>query len=240
MATDRLYLEDSERRTFEATVVDHVDGSVVLDRTAFYPTGGGQPHDTGTLTDGEETWTVTAVNGREPILHDLAADPPEVGASVTGTIDWERRHAHMRYHSAQHLLSAVLLEEFDARTTGNQLYADRARLDCEHERFSQADLATVESRVLELIEADLPITWYTMSRAEAERSLDPERTRLNLLPASVETVRIVEIDGLDRTACAGTHVTSTGPIADFEVTGRETGGRDRERVRFRLPAESGS
>jgi len=127
--TDALYLEDSTVTTFEATV-DRVAGDrVVLDRTQFYPTGGGQPHDTGVLrTDGDE-WAVTAVEKTDTIYHEVDGVPPAAGTAVRGEVDADRRRAHSRYHTAQHLLSAVLLAEFDAPTTGNQVYADRARLD---------------------------------------------------------------------------------------------------------------
>jgi misacylated tRNA(Ala) deacylase len=145
----------------------------------------------------------------------------------------------MRYHTAQHLLSAVLLEEFDAETTGNQLYADHAHLDCAYPRFTAADLATVEDRLNDLIAADRPVEWYVLDREVAETTLDPRRTRLHLLPESITEVRIVEIGGAgddpyDRTACAGTHVASTGEVGTVDVVGRETKGGDEERLEFVL------
>lgn len=234
--TDELYLEDSTETAFEATVERVAGDSVVLDRTQFYPTGGGQPHDTGVLrADGDE-WQVTDVQKQDTIYHVVDGDPPAEGTTVDGEIDAERRRAHTRYHTAQHLLSAVLLDEFDAETTGNQLYADRARLDCAHERFSEPTLAEVEAAVNDLVDADYDVAWYTLDRNTAEAELDPERTRLDLLPASITEVRIVDIgDGeVDRTACAGTHVQRTGEIGEFEITGRETAGSGEERLRFVL------
>jgi misacylated tRNA(Ala) deacylase len=156
-----------------------------------------------------------------------------------GELDWERRYAHMRYHTAQHLLSAVLLEQFDAETTGNQLYADHAHLDCSYSRFSTADLADIERRLNELVTADTPVEWYVLEREEAETRLDSERTRLHLLPDSITEVRIVEIGApgggvYDRTACAGTHVASTGDVGTVDVVGRETKGSNEERVEFVL------
>ncbi|WP_396610306.1 alanyl-tRNA editing protein [Haloferax sp. S1W] len=237
--TDARYLDDAERLTFEATV-DAVRGTdrVVLDQTYFYPTGGGQPHDTGVLSTGETEWTVTDVRKRDRIEHVVDGDAPEPGTTVTGHIDADRRRAHMRYHTAQHLLSAVLLDEYDAETTGNQLYTDRARLDCAYDRFDESDLRHIESRLNELVDADLPVRWYTLDRDEAEATLDPERTRLNMLPDSIREVRIVEIgnedDSIDRTACAGTHVASTGEIGTVVLTGRTTQGSSHERVEFVL------
>jgi misacylated tRNA(Ala) deacylase len=232
--TEALYLESSAQRTFDATV-DRVAGDrVVLDRTCFYPTGGGQPNDTGTLSADGSTWSVVDVRKKDTIYHTLDADPPEPGTEVTGELDWDRRSAHMRYHTAQHLLSALLLDEYDADTTGNQLYADRARLDCSYDRFSPEELDSIEARLNDLVDDDLPVRWYKLDRETAEAELDPERTRLDLLPASITEVRIVEIGDVDRTACAGTHVESTGAIGTVSVTGRETKGAAEERLTFTL------
>jgi misacylated tRNA(Ala) deacylase len=246
--TEPRYLADSTVRTFEATVDRVVDDRVVLDATHFYPTGGGQPHDTGRLTvetaDGDrQTWHVTDVRKTDTIYHTVVADDdaatvPTEGTTVTGELDWERRHAHMRYHTAQHLLSAQLLDVYDAETTGNQLYADHAHLDAGYDRFTETDLADIETELNALVESALPVRWYELDRAVAEERLDPERTRIHLLPESITAVRIVEIgpedDPLDRTACAGTHVADTGEIGEVEITGRETKGSDEERLNFVL------
>lgn len=232
--TEPLYLDSSTRRTFDAAVTRVLGDRVVLDRTCFYPTGGGQPHDTGTLTADGSDWTVTDVTKKDTIYHTVSGDPPAEGTTVTGELDWERRVAHMRYHTAQHLLSAVLLEEFDAETTGNQLYDDRARLDCAYDRFTREDFEVIETRVNDLIDDGLPVEWYTLDRETAEAELDPERTRIHLLPDSITEIRIVEIGDVDRTACAGTHVERTDEIGRFSITGRETKGSDEERVKFEL------
>lgn len=260
--TDLLYREAPYDREFEATVARALDDRVALDRTLFYPEGGGQPTDEGLLRDAEREWRVTDVTKTDTIYHRLTpveesddgetggsdredvagehggsgSDPelPEAGTTVAGALDWERRYAHMRYHTAQHLLSALLLSEYDAATTGNQLYADRARIDVGYDRFDEADLAAIEKRMNALVSDALPVAWYEMDRERAEAELDPERTRLSLLPASITEVRIVEIDGYDRTACAGTHVRNTEEIGEVRITGRETRGEDEERLRFVL------
>lgn len=234
MGTTPLYLDATDCHTFEATVEAVEDERVTLDRTAFYPTGGGQPHDTGTLAGDGRQWRVTDVAGRGNIWHTVDRTPPAPGTTVRGELDWDRRYAHMRYHTAQHLLSAVLLDDWDAPTMGNQLYADRARIDCGYPRFDDDDLAAIEAAVNALVEADLPVRWYEMDRRTAEAELDPARTRLDLLPPAVDPVRIVEIGDIDRTACAGTHVAATGEIGGFTITGRETAGADAERLRFVL------
>ena len=285
--TDSLYLSDDTVTSFEATVERVVGDRVVLDRTHFYPTGGGQPHDTGSLrvageddddrasgsdgrvsgsdgrvsgSDGrvsggddrttEHRWRVVDVEKKDTIYHTLEStsgdagtvSPPEPGTNVIGEIDAERRTAHSKYHTAQHLLSALLLESFDAQTTGNQLYHDHAHLDAAYDRFTAEDLDRIETRLNELVADGRAVTSYTMDRAEAEATLDTDRTRIDLLPKSIEELRIVEIgpaDGsgdrpYDRTACAGTHVDNTAEIGEIVVTGRETKGSDEERVQFAL------
>jgi misacylated tRNA(Ala) deacylase len=238
--TEQLYLDDSTVRSFEATVERSLDDRVVLDRTHFYPTGGGQPNDTGTLTADGETVSVTDVSKKDTIYHTTGGDgeTPAEGTTIQAELDWDRRNAHMRYHTAQHHLSAVLLTEFDARTVGNQLYDDRARLDCEYDRFSETDLADLEAQLNALVEDGLGVRHYTMAREEAESELDTQRTRIDLLPDSIRELRIVEIgdpdDPFDRTACAGTHVADTTALGEVTVTGRTTQGSDTERVEFEL------
>lgn len=253
--TDQPYLEDATVREFEATVERTVsDDRVVLDRTHFYPEGGGQPADHGTIRadDGRE-WNVVDVQKHDGIHHYLEPGEgvdgegdgrlPESGSTVTGELDWERRHSHMRYHTAQHLLSALLLNEYDAETTGNQVRAHKATLDCAYERFHDDDLQQIEDRMNELVEDARSVDWYVLDRETAEEELDPERTRLSLLPDSITEIRIVEIgsdpesDGdepFDRTACAGTHVGNTEEIGEVTVTGRETKGSDEERITFEV------
>jgi misacylated tRNA(Ala) deacylase len=264
--TERLYLADDAVTTFVATVerVLSDPDRLVLDRTHFYPTGGGQPHDTGTVRiaagDGDARWRVVDVEMRDTVYHEVepvdggdgAGDDgadganespplPEPGTEVACEIDADRRAAHSRYHTAQHLLSALLLDEFDAPTTGNQLYSNRARLDAEYDRFTDADLDRIEGRLNELVADGRAVSSYTMDRETAEATLDTDRTRIDLLPDSIEELRIVEIAGedaedepYDRTACAGTHVANTAEIGEVVVTGRETKGPDEERVRFAL------
>jgi misacylated tRNA(Ala) deacylase len=214
--TEQRYLVETDRRSFDATVERVAGDRVVLDRSCFYPTGGGQPHDTGTLAAGERRWRVVDVSKRDTVYHRLApidgegrgddaegpdgdatgeVAPPVAGTTVHCELDWDRRYAHMRYHTAQHLLSALLLEEYDAETTGNQLYHDHAHLDAAYDRFTETDLADVEAGLDALVDDDLPVRWYELPREEAEARLDPARTRIHLLPDSITEVRIVEVGG---------------------------------------------
>jgi misacylated tRNA(Ala) deacylase len=238
--TEALYFVDSTVQRFEATVERVLDDRVVLSRTHFYPEGGGQPADHGRLEADGETWEVTDVQKKDTIYHHLACEPPAVGTAVTGVLDWDRRFVHMRYHTAQHLLSALLLDVYDAPTVGNQLYHDRARIDVEHDRFTDEDLHDIETRMNEFIAAGFNVEWYTMDRERAEDELDRARTRIDLLPKSITELRIVEIresetdDVYDRTACAGTHVENTTELGSCTMTGRETAGSGRERLSFVL------
>lgn len=232
METTRLYWNEPLRRSAPVRVTDVRDTGVCLDQTIFYPTGGGQPHDHGTLATATDEWAVTDVTQTDDIIHQLDGQPPAVGTELTATLAWERRWGHMRHHTAQHLLSAIMLDDFDAPTVGNQLYADRARLDCEIERLDQESLDHIEATLNDYIDDDRPVTTKQLARTDAEERLDPNRTRLDLLPASVDPVRIVDIAGIDKTACGGTHVESTGDIGTITVTGRETAGSGRERIHF--------
>jgi misacylated tRNA(Ala) deacylase len=234
--TEALYLTDTACREFEATVQRVLDDRIVLDRTAFYPEGGGQPSDTGELQAAGDTVAVSTVQKRDTIYHHLDRKPGSIeeGTTITGVIDWDRRYGHMRHHTAQHLLSALLLSAFDAKTTGNQLYEDRARIDCAYDRFDEDDLDEIEARLNEYIEDDRDVDTYELDRETAEAELDTQRTRIDLLPDSITDVRIVEIDGVDRTACAGTHIDSTGELGQATVTGRETRGSGEERIYFEL------
>jgi len=222
--TERRYLQDSSVREFDATVTAVRGDRLVLDATQFYPTGGGQPHDTGVLRTERDAFDVVDVELADELEHHLeyAGDDHglEAGDAVTGVVDDARRTAHSRSHTAQHVLSAVLLETYDARTTGNQVYENRARLDCEHERFDRDDLDGIESRLREVVAADHPVRWYEWVGGEGPRGhCDPGDAAA---------------DPLDRTACAGTHVPGTGDIGSVTVTGRETAGSGEERIRFEL------
>jgi misacylated tRNA(Ala) deacylase len=252
--TEQAYLNDPSVRQFEARAERALGDPprVTLDRTHFYPEGGGQPADHGTLTADGETWRVTGVQKRDDVYHELDREPPAPGTDLTAELDAERRAGHERYHTAQHLFSALLLDEYDAATRGNQLYTDRARIDAEHGRFNDDDLAAIERRMNNLVTDARPVRWYTMDRETAEATLDTDRTRIHLLPDSIQELRIVEVGApgsgqrgrtegpvggeapFDRTACAGTHVTDTTDVGPVTVTGRETGGSGRERLHFEL------
>lgn len=232
--TDLIYLEDSYQKEFGAKVVEVEDNWVALDRTCFYPEGGGQHTDKGILIHGERTVPVERVEKRGDLVwHQVEGEVPE-GAMVTGRVDWDRRYAHMRYHTAQHMLSAVFLDEFNARTKGNEIYTDHARMDFEVGHLSADTIRGVEGIVNDWAERDVEVKSYFLPRKEAVKELDPDRVRIDLLPRSIQSLRIVEIPGLDKCPCGGTHVSRTGEVGTLVITRTKSKGRARRRVEFEL------
>ena len=229
--TELLYLRDAYLREFTATVTK-VDGDrVALDRTAFYPTGGGQPHDTGTLAgasvtdvrkDGDDVW------------HTLDGPVPAVGDEVAGVVDWERRHQLMRTHAALHVLCGVIWNEWGKAVTGGNMEPLAARMDFEFDPLPEGFAARVADLVNAEIAADRPIEIDFLPRDTALEDADLIRTKVNLIPASVSEIRVVDIVGLDKQADGGTHVHSTGEIGRFEVVKTESKGKGNKRLRVRV------
>jgi misacylated tRNA(Ala) deacylase len=231
MATELLYLRDAYLREFDARVVDRRDDAVTLDRTAFYPTGGGQPHDTGTL-DG-----VAVANVRkegELVWHTLVGPVPDVDATVHGEVDWERRHQLMRTHTALHVLCGVIWNEWGKAVTGGNMEPLEARMDFEFDPLPEGFAARVQDLVNAEIAADRPIAVSFLPRGTALEDADLIRTKVNLIPESVTEIRVVEIVGLDKQADGGTHVATTGEIGRFEVVKTESKGKGNKRLRVRV------
>ncbi len=231
--TDILCYEDSYLREFDAEVVEATNSGVVLDRTAFYPGGGGQPHDTGTLTGGGCEWRVTRLAREEgKLVHRLDSDPPPPGTKIDGKLDWERRYELMRTHTALHILCGVVWRDYGAQVTGGDMKPLSARMDFELESMSASFAAEVEERVNAEVAADRPVHIRTLPRQEAFAIPDLIRTKINLLPKSITQVRIVDIVGLDLQADGGTHVANTREVGVVRVVGRESKGRINKRLRI--------
>lgn len=231
--TELLYLRDAYLREFDATVVD-VDAEgrrVALDRTALYATGGGQPHDTGTL-DGSAVIDVRKEG--DLVWHTLDGALPTVGARVHGEVDWERRHQLMRTHSAMHVLCGVIWNEWGKAVTGGNMEPLSARMDFEFDPLPDAFAARVEELVSAEIAADRPIQVAFLPRDTAVEDADLIRTKVNLIPESVKEIRVVDIVGLDKQADGGTHVASTAEIGRFEVVKTESKGKGNKRIRVRI------
>jgi misacylated tRNA(Ala) deacylase len=231
MPTELLYLNDAYLRTFTATVTA-VDGArVALDRTAFYPTGGGQPHDTGTLAgaavtevrkDGEDVW------------HTLEGAVPSVGEEVEGAIDWDRRHALMRTHTALHVLCGVIWNEWGKAVTGGNMEPLSARMDFEFDPLPEAFGQTVEDLVNKELAAARPIEVSFLPRDVAVEDEDLIRTKVNMIPESVREIRVVDIVGLDKQADGGTHVRTSDEVGRIRVVKTESKGKGNKRIRLEV------
>lgn len=227
--TEPLFQQDAYLRGCDARVVELLPGGVVLDRTVFYPLGGGQPGDTGLLRagDGREWRVAEARKGEDGrILHPLSGDvpPPTIGESVEVLLDWERRHAHMRMHSCLHLLGAVLRYG----VTGGQITAERGRLD--FDTHDEIDKDRVTDAVNALIAADHPVRSQWITDEELDRQPQLVRTMSVQPPRGAGRIRLLEIPGVDLQPCGGTHVRATREIGPVAVTKVENKGRHNKRV----------
>jgi misacylated tRNA(Ala) deacylase len=222
-------------RQFSGTVTAVDEGRVVLDRTAFYPTGGGQPHDTGRLRwPGGEAVVVDVRSEGDQVWHALDGGLPAEGDAIEAELDWERRHALMRTHSALHVLCGVIWNEWATAVTGGNMEPLSARMDFEFDPLPEGFGARVEELVNTEIAADRPIEVSFLPRDAAIEDADLIRTKVNMIPESVREIRVVDIVGLDKQADGGTHVTSTGEIGRFEVVKTESKGKGNKRLRIRV------
>jgi len=227
-----LYITDSYLKSFEAIVETVSDGKfVVLDRTAFYPNSGGQPHDTGLLVrDDEEYSVVYAGLFGGKISHELGREGLVAGDKVAGSIDWDRRYLFMRSHTACHLLSAVIFRETGAMITGNQIGLERSRVDFSLEEFDRSKLADYVGQVNVIIKEDMAVKTAVIPRDEAMKMQN--LVRLAKEVPDREEIRVVEVEGIDLQACGGTHVKGTGEIKGIKMLKAENKGKANRRVYF--------
>jgi misacylated tRNA(Ala) deacylase len=234
--TEELFLGDSYLRQFEARVVELSGREVILDRTAFYPGGGGQPPDKGTLGIGPvRASVVDARREGGEVLHVLDNPIPDTVRDLKGELDWERRYGHMRHHTALHVLSGVIWRNFGAKVTGGQMRADRSRMDFSFPGEWTTDVVgEIERLTNEALSEGRPVKVYELPREEALKTPDLIRTQVNLVPERVRVIRIVEIEGLDTQADGGTHVANTREVGQLEITGHKSKGRQNKRIEFVL------
>ncbi|MGH9247821.1 MAG: alanyl-tRNA editing protein [Acidimicrobiales bacterium] len=241
METELLHLRDAYLREMDASVVA-VDGDgrrVALDRTAFYPTGGGQPHDTGTLRWVAErtaaSAAVTAVRKEGPVAwHTVDGPLPPEGADVHGAIDWERRHALMRTHTALHILCGVIWHRWGKAVTGGNMEPLVARMDFEFDPLPEGFGPAVEELINAEVAADRPIEIEFLDRDAALADADLIRTKVNLIPEAVQEIRVIDIVGLDKQADGGTHVRATGEVGRVKVVKTESKGKAFKRIRIEV------
>jgi len=231
--TRALFHEDSYQREFAATVLAAGPGGIALDRTAFFPGGGGQPADRGELDWDGHRHPVREMAKHGPTLwHRIAPGSPlpAPGTRVTGTLDWEHRYALMRTHTALHILCGVIWRDYGSQVTGSNMKPLAARMDFELEGMPKDLAAEIAARVNAEIELGREIRVSTLPRAEALAVPDLIRTKVNLLPAEIEEIRIVDIVGLDCQADGGTHVANTREVGRVQVVKHESKGRINKRL----------
>jgi Ser-tRNA(Ala) deacylase AlaX len=232
--TELLHLNDSYLREFDASVVTHTGQSVALDRTAFYPGGGGQPSDLGWLRWLGSEAPVLGIKAEEELVwHILEGAVPQEGQKVRGGLDWERRYSIMRYHSALHVLVGTVYHLYGALVTGVAIYPDRARMDFSLEDLTKERVAAIEAEANRVIQDDRRILVRWISREEFARS-DLVRLARNLVPPGLQRIRVIEIENFDSQADSGTHVANTREIGRLIITKTENKGKINRRLQIEL------
>jgi len=231
--TELLFLRNAYQRECTSTVVDVRDNAVVLDKTIFYYTGGGQPHDTGLLGG---NLVVDVRKDGDEVLHYLmeGAALPSVGDIVDCSVNWERRHQLMRTHTAVHVLCGVIWNEWKVPVTGGNMEPLSARMDFELPEVPEGFLQRVEVLVNEAVAANYPIEVSFLPRDTAVEDEDLIRTKVSLIPANVKEIRVVDIVGLDKQADGGTHVASTNEVGSVRVVKMENKGKGFRRLRVEI------
>ena len=233
--TERIYSTDQYESTMDAHVVDvdPDDGRVLLDRTVFYPGGGGQPPDTGELVLGEDRLAVVRVAADDRgVWHWVEGGLPPNGTRVRGEVDWDRRYRLMRVHTAMHALCGVVWDRFSSPVTGGNMEPGVGRLDFELPDWDPEDRDPLEEELNRQLQAGRPVEIDFLPREEADRDPSLIRTKVSLLPASLREVRVVDIVGLDRQADGGTHVASTREVGRVRIAKVESKGKGFRRIRL--------
>ncbi len=229
-----LYLNDCYLKEFEATVKEVNGRFVVLDKTAFYPEGGGQPSDQGLLKSAKGNFIVKFVKKISgTIQHEVDNEGLEAGDKIKGEVDWYRRYRLMRYHTAAHVVSGVVNSMTGALITGNQLGEDKSRVDFDLENFNPDILKEVENKSNDAIKKAIPVLIENMPREKAMEIPSVFKLKM-MLPESLQTIRVVSIGDVDRQACGGTHLKNTSEIKRLTITKTENKGKNNRRLYFVL------
>ena len=238
--TERIYSTDAYAAEMTAEVVgrDADDGRILLDRTIFYPGGGGQPHDVGSLWVGDDELVVTRVTqDRDGVWHWVEGGLPPTGTPLRGVIDWDRRYQLMRTHTTMHALCGVVWDRFQSPVTGGNMEPGNGRLDFELPQWDPEDREPLERELNEAIGRRLPVQVSFMPREEADQDPSLIRTKVNLIPPSVTEIRVIDIVGLDRQADGGTHVSSTEEVGPVRITKVESKGKGFRRIRVSIDGD---
>jgi misacylated tRNA(Ala) deacylase len=233
--TEEIAKDDAYVTETDATVLDvRPEGGVVLDRTVFYARGGGQPGDTGLLEWDEGSARVADTVRQGNVIHVVDGEPPSPGTPVRARIDWDRRFLLMRTHTALHCLSGIIWTGFGAKVTGGNMGPGEARMDFELEAMSGEFGRDVEGRLNAELATGRAVRVLFMPRAEALADPDLIRTKVNLIPHTVDPIRVIDIDGIDRQADGGTHVGNTSEVGTVKVVKTESKGKAFKRMRIVL------
>ena len=240
MNTTKLYLDNIEaayNTKFTAKVIS-IDGNKIgLDRTLFYPIGGGQNWDTGKIITSNEELQVSEVRGRNLVEHHVNNDHNlSVGDEIIGEIDWDRRYSHMRMHTAQHLMSGLAYELFDGvRTVGNQINVSHSRIDFNQISFDESMMKTLSDSANQYIKESTKVYESIMTREEINAIMPEDRTNMDLLPKSVKDLRVITIGNeFDLCPCAGTHVANLSEIGDITIVSKKSKGKGTQRIKYEL------
>ena len=230
---DEIYLDDGYIWSFSAGVTQALENKAILKRTAFYPQSGGQPSDTGILEKGGEIFQVIGVEKEEEgIVHILDRPGLKPGDMVSGKIDSDRRYRFMRSHTACHILSAVIFQETGAKITGNQIEQSRSRVDFSLESFDKSRMMEYVEKANQIVSDRRPVSTRIMPREEALAM--PDLLRLAMAVPDRDTIRVVEVEGIDRQACGGTHVKNTAEVGRIKMLKAENKGKANRRIYFSL------
>ncbi len=236
--TKILYMDDIDSnyiKDFSAKVIRNKDDYILLDKTAFYPMGGGQPSDTGFIDwDNKKSEVIQVVKKGDVIKHILSGEKPSTDMQIHASINWDKRYKHMKMHTAQHILSGIVFDNYKARTVGNQIHADYSKVDFYPVKFSERDLEDIVKKFNEIISKNISLKIYMEERTSLEKRVDSQRSNLDLLPKYISMLRIVEIQNFDICPCAGTHVKNTSDIPYIKEIRRETKGKDNDRIIYSL------
>ena len=233
--TEALYHTDAYLKEFDAVVMAIDGNKVALDRTAFYPGGGGQPNDVGTLSTGDQTRQVVKVSkqGAE-VWHELDREAPPIGTPVHGELDWDRRYKLMRTHTAMHILCGVIFRDYGANVTGGNMEPLKGRMDFEFETMRQEFVKQIEEKINVEVAAARPTRVKILPRDEAFQIPDLIRTKINLLPEGITEIRTIELVGLDLQADGGTHVANTSEVGYIRVVDYKSKGKSNKRIEIAL------
>lgn len=233
--TKLLFQMDSYLKEFDGEIIEinSEEGYVELDKTAFYPSGGGQKNDIGELKAQDKVFRVINVKKKgEKVLHFIDGELPSIGTKIKGEIDWENRYKNMRTHTAMHTLCGVIWRDYEGVVTGGDMEPLKGRMDFELDNyaFDKQFVEEVEKRVNEELQKDRDIKVRILPREEAFKIPDLIRTKINLLPEGISEVRTVEIDGLDLQADGGTHVSNTKEVGKIKVVEYKSKGKNNKRM----------